>query len=145
MPLTKIPDTRPLPRRIPGGSAPHTFVVDLPFPPSVNRIWRLRKGGNKIMRSKDYLDWLERADKHCIAQRTLAGITPIAGPFAAIIQLARNAGRGDLDNRAKCVLDWAQSRALIVDDKHCQLLIIEWTDREFAPDGCRLSLRAPPT
>jgi hypothetical protein len=36
------------------------------------------------------------------------------------------------------VLDWAQSRELIADDKHCERLTVTWGE---APYGCRLILR----
>ena len=45
---------------------------------------------------------------------------------------------GDLDNRAKGVLDWLQSRSVIVDDKYCERLLLEWGE---APTGCRVTVR----
>ena len=48
----------------------------------------------------------------------------------------------DLDNYGgKAILDWAQSRELIFDDKFCERLTIEWVDHANAPEGCRVVLR----
>ena len=119
--------------------------VDLPMPPSVNALWRTAKG--RIYRSLPYRRWMTAADAHCIMHKTLSRIKVIAGPFDALIMFDRTRARAhrDLDNRAKAVLDWAATRELIANDKHCQALTMVWTPREDAPDGCRLILteRAP--
>jgi Holliday junction resolvase RusA-like endonuclease len=114
-----------------------TITLDLPMPPSINALWRAGKG--RVRRSLPYTQWIKRADAHCMAGRTFHRHHAIAGPFKATI-LFRQGARGDLDNRAKAVLDWAQSRELVTDDKNCQTLILEWVSPDFAPDGCRLIL-----
>jgi len=119
--------------------------VDLPMPPSVNALWRTGRG--RVYRSLPYRRWMLSADTHCIANKTMRRIKKIAGHFDALIMFDRSRARAhsDLDNRAKAVLDWAASRDLIANDKHCQALTMVWTPREDAPDGCRLILteRAP--
>lgn len=110
--------------------------IHLPFPPSVNRIWRANKAGRKrVSISPEYEAWKRHADRLSIALGSHRGLRIIKGPFEARIILKRQ--RGDLDNRVKGVLDWAQSRELIADDKHCERLIVEWGE---APHGCRLIL-----
>jgi Holliday junction resolvase RusA-like endonuclease len=119
-----------------------TIVVDLPFPPSVNRIWRAHAAaGNQVSRSPEYKKWIKVADLLVIANRAYPRRI-IRGEFEASIALNAEMGRGgDLDNRVKVVLDWAQSRNCIANDKHCRRLIVEWVAHANAPDGCRLTLR----
>lgn len=117
---------------------PPDIEIDLPYPPSVNRIWRANKAGSKrVSISPEYDQWRGAADRLAIALGSCKGVRKIMGKFEATIILKRQAG--DLDNRIKGVLDWAQSRELIADDKHCERLTVEWGE---APYGCRLILRA---
>lgn len=114
------------------------IILDLPMPPSVNRIWRAtRAGPNHVSKSPEYKAWLAHADKIAMATAQLRGLKTIKGPFEAKIVLKRQ--RGDLDNRSKGILDWLQSRAVIEDDKFCERLVLEWGP---APVGCRVTLRA---
>lgn len=138
--LDKIVDTSDRPFGLPELI---TTVVDLPFPPSVNKIWRsqARENGSTVYLSKEYRDWKDKTDLHLIANRTYRQ-RRIAGRFEAHIGLNANIGRwGDLDNRIKAVMDYAQSRNFIADDKHCRRLIVEWVDDDRAQVGCRLTLR----
>ena len=112
------------------------IVVDLPFPPSVNRIWRGNRG--IVHRSKVYIDWVTDADMGVMARRQYPK-HKITGAFElhlCVNESHRNCG--DLDNKIKVVLDWAQSRDLIRNDSDCRRLIAEWGDAEH---GCRLTLR----
>jgi crossover junction endodeoxyribonuclease RusA len=118
---------------------PREIEIHLPYPPSVNRIWRSNKAGTGTRRvsiSPEYDQWKRAADRLAIALGSCRGVKKIAGKFEASIILQRR--RGDLDNRVKGVLDWAQSRELIADDKNCERLTVEWGE---APHGCRLLLR----
>ncbi len=69
----------------------------------------------------------------------------IAGKFYATIVLNEGMMRAtrDLDN-VKCVMDFAKSMELIVDDsiKYMRQLLIKLGDDESAPQGCRLILRS---
>ena len=114
-----------------------TITIDLPYPVSTNRIWRYGKG--RVYRSELYKEWMADADAHALTQ--LRGARPmIRGMFDAHIYLSQEGGRLDIDN-IKCLLDWAQSRRLISNDKHCHRLTIERIAAENAPAGCRLILR----
>jgi Holliday junction resolvase RusA-like endonuclease len=111
-------------------------VIDLPPPPSVNRLWR--RGTKGMVLSPAYVAWRVQADKLALASGAFRGRVRIDGAFEAHVTLARGR-RGDLDNYgSKAVLDWAQSRELIENDKHCQRLVVEYGE---APHGCRLILR----
>lgn len=115
-------------------------VVDLPFPPSINRIWRASKI-DRITKSVEYKEWQRRADVTVIAARTHLKTRIIIGSFEAYIIFDHKKRRGDLDNYVKVVLDWAQSRNMIANDKFCEKLTVEWGATDCAPKGCRLTLR----
>jgi Holliday junction resolvase RusA-like endonuclease len=97
------------------------IVLDLPLPPSTNRIWR--SGGGRTYRSPEYTAWWEDADRAVIAAKSYPK-RKINGPFEVHISLKAGT-RGDLDNRIKPLLDWAQSREIIDNDKDCQRLVAE--------------------
>jgi Holliday junction resolvase RusA-like endonuclease len=105
--------------------------IDLPSPPSVNKIT-----GRKVYRSKTYLDWMAAADTMVMANRQYPK-RKIVTEFCAHLVLDHSV-RGDIDNHVKVVLDWAQSRDVIKNDRDCQRLVVE---RGEAPAGCRLTLR----
>jgi Holliday junction resolvase RusA-like endonuclease len=119
-----------------------TITIDLPYPVSTNRIWRYGKG--RVYRSELYKEWMADADAHMLMAKLRA--PTIKGMFDAHIYLSQEGGRLDIDN-IKCLLDWAQSRRLISNDKFCQRLTIERTaafpavSSANAPHGCRLILR----
>jgi crossover junction endodeoxyribonuclease RusA len=120
---------------------PGDVVIDLPFPPSVNRLWRSRStdGASQVYLSPSYVKWKKAAD--AMALGTPFGFVP--GAFEAAINVCPPKGkvRGDLDNRIKAVLDWLQRVGVVADDKHCQRLMIEWVDAVRAPHGCRVFVR----
>lgn len=116
------------------------IIIDLPTPPSVNRIWRANRAGpNKVSISPEYRAWKKHADQTALATGQFRGLKTISGPFEARIILRRQPG--DLDNRHKGILDWLQSRGVIADDKYCEKLTLEWGD---APHGCRVTVRPWP-
>jgi Holliday junction resolvase RusA-like endonuclease len=108
--------------------------VNLPTPPSVNRLWCSGRG--RVFRSKAYLDWIRAADAELMASRQMPK-RRIEGPFAAHITLSRKV-RGDVDNRVKGLLDFLQSREVIRNDSDCQQVTAEWGETEC---GCRVTLR----
>jgi Holliday junction resolvase RusA-like endonuclease len=121
-------------------ACPPDIIIDLPTPPSVNRIWRHNRAGPKrVSISPEYDKWKRQADAMALSMAQFRGLKTIVGPFEAKIVLKRI--RGDLDNRAKGVLDWLQSRAVVADDKYCERLTLEWGD---APAGCRVTVKPIP-
>lgn len=120
----------------------HVIEMHLPYPPSTNKLWRRASNGRQhVTLSDEYRAWKRRADDLTLSLHGLRGVRQITGAFEVrlILQRLDNLPRGDLDNRIKAVLDWAQSRELILNDKHCERLSAEWGD---APHGCRLILRS---
>lgn len=120
---------------------PADIVLDLPRPISVNRIWRSHKAGSgKVSISPEYKKWKAHADQITQSLAQFRGLRQVRGKFEALIVVERC--RGDLDNRAKGVLDWLQSRGVIEDDKFCERLVLEWGDATTAPHGCRVHVKA---
>lgn len=117
-------------------------VMDLPFPPSVNRIWRQGKNGrNNVYLSAEYRAWIRQANMAVVVNGTWRKRVKMPGLFRALIQLDTGQRAGDVDNRIKAVLDWAQRSELIVDDKLCEEVTAKWVPSADAPRGCRLILR----
>jgi Holliday junction resolvase RusA-like endonuclease len=93
-----------------------------------------------MMKSAVYTAWIKRADAMLLELGQLRGVKPIPGRFIATIVLKRS--RIDLDNGAKCCLDFLQSRCFIVNDSLCDELTLRWGD---APTGARVTVKAAPT
>ncbi len=118
---------------------PVEVTIDLPPPVSTNRIWR--SGRRRVYRSAAYKQWLIAADQQVLVNKVLRGFRTIDGPFEAHIRLNSDLCRSDADNCSKVVLDYAQSRSLISNDKFARRVLIEWVLASAAPCGCRLTLR----
>lgn len=123
---------------------PAAVTLDLPYPPSVNRIWKhastaMTKG--KVYLAPSYVKWRKAAEKQLF-------VTPgwstrrIVGAFAATIALAPPVKhpRGDLDNRIKAVLDFLQQSSIVKNDRDCEALSVFWASQEAAPLGCRVTV-----
>ena len=115
-------------------ACPPDIVLDLPAPISVNRLWRVSK--RSVIKSVVYTKWVKTADDMLLELGQLRGVKPIAGKFTALIVVKRS--RMDIDNSAKCILDFLQSRNFIVNDKLCEELILRWGE---APMGCRVTVK----
>lgn len=135
-------DDRPF--GLPADSA--EIILDMPAPPSTNRIWHHRHG--HVYKSKEYVAWQKEAGWAILANRQFPK-DKIAGPFEICVYIARSA-RGDLDNFLKALLDFLQPMrkagdgriGIIADDKHCQKIRMEWVPTADAPLGCRVHLRS---
>ena len=93
----------------------------LPFPPSVNRLWRI--SGKRMYRSKNYTEWLRDCD---FALKPYKGFHKISTSVAVTILASRpDKRRRDLDNLAKPLLDVCQ-KYFIVDDSQVSKLEMYW-------------------
>src|SRR5580765_7604102 len=112
------------------------IVLDLPFPPSTNELWRV--GVRTMYESMKYKTW--KADAAVMFyQRFAAKKRP--QPFDKfyvyiIIDSCRRSARMDSDNRIKAPLDFCQSAGLIKNDSRCEGGIWQWG---HAPSGCVVS------
>jgi Holliday junction resolvase RusA-like endonuclease len=125
----------------PPGLVPIVHVLDLPPPPSVNRIWR-NNGANSasaVSRAPAYKAWIKDAGMAVLVDGFLRGRKTIAGPFTAMIEIRRGAVQGDLDNRVKALFDFAQSHLFIANDKNLEAYTVRWSDNTGR--GVRLTLR----
>jgi Holliday junction resolvase RusA-like endonuclease len=126
----------PAPHALPADSV--EIVLDLPMPPSTNRIWRSGRG--KVYRSAEYVRWAEQADMVVMAARAYPK-RKIRGPFSIRIALSSKYG-GDGDNRIKAVLDWLESRDVVRNDRDCREGEWKWVGDADAPSGCRVMMRS---
>ena len=67
------------------------IVLDLPFPPSVNHIWR--RAGKRMIRSARYMRWIENTDALVLLNRQYPR-RKITGDFELDLLLDEQAGRG---------------------------------------------------
>lgn len=123
-------------------SEDETLIFDLPYPPSVNRIWRAStRETKKVHLAPSYKAWRDAAGAMMMTQGGWRD-RRLTGPFSADIALCPAKGqlRGDLDNRIKAILDFMQSLLVVANDRNCQRVCAYWVDRADAPEGCRVSL-----
>jgi len=114
-------------------------IVQLPFPPSVNSIWK--RGRNKRTKKPVvYLDakyklWKVAADRMLMTQKPLP---KIEGHFTAVVTFDQSKRRADVDNLLKCVMDCLQRAEIITNDRFADSVTARWGDVE----GCTVELVA---
>lgn len=85
--------------------------IELPFPPSVNSIWRSNRG--RVHKSEKYEKWLQSAGWTLKSQK----VKPVFGPFIMEIVACRpDKRRRDLDNLTKVLSDLLTTHGIIKDD-----------------------------
>lgn len=102
-------------------------TLTLPFPPSVNSIWRF--AGRKAYAAKEYTAWKKAADAAFVQQKAEKTVgTPIKGAFEVFMSFdeTRRRWNTDIDNRVKVCLDALQRFGLIENDSKCQTLTATW-------------------
>lgn len=81
-----------------------TIILNLPTPPSLNKLWRTGVGKARI-RSREYSEWVRTAG--WTARTQLVGAPTIVGTFRALITLPERS-RIDRDNATKAIFDLLQ-------------------------------------
>jgi Holliday junction resolvase RusA-like endonuclease len=94
--------------------------LTLPLPPSANTLY---VKGSHIALSEAHRAWRELCAFVCLA----AGVTPTPLPVAVRIDIYRKRRAGDIDNRAKTILDGLNGIAY-EDDKQCDWLLMRRYD-----------------
>lgn len=112
------------------------MILSLPLPPSSNSLFANVPRRGRV-RTTAYKNWIDDADDYFLMQRR--NVVPIGGPYAVSIRVPFKM-RGDIDNRAKPLLDWLVSRELTADDKHLHRLTIERGDT-IGPKMCEIEVR----
>lgn len=122
------------------------FTIDLPIPPSENKLWRGTRVNDprrkiRFYKSKAYLRWIKIADGYLLASRPRGWAQAmITGEFDAELLLDRKLLRGgDGQNRSKAVWDWLQSRHVIKNDKYLRTLYLVVGEHEL---GCKVTVRS---
>lgn len=101
--------------------APLAVEINVPFPPSANRLWR--RSGKTIHKATKYTKWLRDAGFIALSQKPGG----IIGPYKISIQAARpDKRRRDLDNLLKPISDLLVSVGVVADDSHCEMLSARW-------------------
>ena len=112
-------------------------TIDLPYPPSVNSIWRQNRKTGKTYLDPKYRAWKAEVDGAFLQNKRIW--KPVPGRFRASFTLNESQPhRGDLDNRIKAVLDVLQRLGLIENDRLCVKFDVEWG----LVNGCRVTLEA---
>lgn len=97
----------------------------LPYPPSVNSIWRGGKGGRHFLSPK-YKAWKTEAAYTARAQSTKR----ISGPYALQINAVRpDKRRRDLDNILKVISDLLVFTGFVDDDSEAQFISLQWVEK----------------
>lgn len=100
--------------------------VELPFPPSLNHLWR--RVGNRTLISRRGRSFRQQV---CLILR---GVKPMAGPLSVFIDLfPPDRRRRDVDNVQKALLDALAHGGAYHDDFQIARLTIE--RREVVPGG----------
>lgn len=101
------------------------IYLTLPYPPSVNGIWRGGKGGRHFLSPK-YKAWKTEAAYVARSQTTAR----ISGPFAIQINAVRpDKRRRDLDNILKTLMDLVVFCGITDDDSECQYIEMRWAEK----------------
>ena len=108
---------------------PNVLKILMPYPPSINRLWRASKRGG-VYKSQEYRDWQTEArweiDKQIKKQR-------VSGHYKLTILVVRpDKRRRDLGNLEKAISDILVMTNTIDDDCLCDWIDIRWT--ESGPD-----------
>lgn len=105
-------------------------AIWLPFPPSLNRLWRTVNG--RPILSKPYRAWKLQAGLHLNTQFK----RPIAGRFSLSIVADRpDNRRRDIDNIPKAALDILTAHRVIEDDHLAASIAVRWSDKPPARDA----------
>lgn len=104
--------------------------LDLPFPPSVNALWK--RGRTGMYRSPSYMTWINAAGWELNRQRPGC----IIGPYSLLIAVERRDNRRrDIDNLVKSISDLLQQHGVIENDSLAQSVTALWADDV---KGCRV-------
>ena len=107
------------------------MILDLPFPPSVNRSRRVDWKHHKLL-----TEWHRRCDQFALAQRVNCFRDGEPGQFGVVITL-RDDIRIDPDNGIKALLDYLVRIEAVKDDsrRYMRRLVLEFGE---APEGVRV-------
>lgn len=119
-------------------AVPPVIVLDLPAPPSVNKVRRVNWAAVRCVKA-----WHNVANSYVLAAkgRTISPLRLTKVPrFELHIVMSEDHTKIDLDNGLKALIDYLRRIELIEDDspKHMRRLVVEWGK---APFGCRVTVK----
>jgi Holliday junction resolvase RusA-like endonuclease len=117
------------------------IVLDLPPPPSVNKVRRVDWSSVRVVKA-----WQNVSNAYVLAAKGRANspLRLVKVPrFELHIVMSEHHTKIDLDNGLKALIDYLRKIELIEDDspKHMRRLVVEWG---LAPHGCRVTVKAVP-
>lgn len=108
-------------------------TVDLPFPISVNQLYR--RLPRSVVRTARYARWRREAEQMIAMQRP----GRVEGKFtASLVVQNRTKNRPDADNLSKGCLDALQAAGVISNDNKAEHVEVKWSDEI---SGCRVTVR----
>ena len=120
-----------------------TVRLTLPFPPSVNAIWKFIGAGTRnrrrVIRDPAYSTWIKTCDGCCLEQLGISAYRrTIKGRYSLVLALDLSCfGRVDQDNCVKAVSDFLQRARIIENDRWAWQTMIVWSEiensHEFSP------------
>lgn len=119
-------------------SAPgSTIEITLPFPVSVNSIWR---GGRKrVFKSAAYITWINEAHLAWLQQKPKLKTKKIYGFYRlSVVVSPPDKRRRDLSNLIKVLEDFCQTVGIIEDDSLCRELHMVYSSILNTPHGACL-------
>lgn len=114
---------------------PPDVVIDLPAPPSINKLRKI-----DWLNFKKFKQWKKAADSFVLAAKCRSR-DPIKlnriPRFELHITMSEDHTGIDLDNGLKCLIDYLHAIELIENDapKNMRRIVVEWGR---APEGCRV-------
>lgn len=115
---------------------PSPFILTLPLPPSVNRLTPKLGSTSSVVKK-----WLAEVDPLILSLKPLP--PTIKGPYSLrVVFSVKQFGRFDIDNRIKVLMDYLERIEIVINDKFCIKLVVEFG---FVPRGfCRVEVSAIP-
>ena len=118
-----------------------SLIVQLPYPPSVNRIWR--QGQGQIRLSRHARRYRREACPMVMAEMLVGGHRTLTCRVYVRLDLyPPDRARRDVDNTTKAVLDVLQHAGAVGDDSQVDVLLVVRREIE-SPDG-RVQLEMRP-
>jgi len=111
-----------------------TLKLDLPPTPPLNNAYANNRRTGGRYKTKRYKDWIKSADAYYVLQACHL-VPKIIVPYQCRMTFPIGHG-GDIDGRAKLILDWLVRRELVIDDRHCLRLHLEINSMKKSGDVC---------
>jgi len=116
--------------------------LTLPYPTSVNRIWRSgksRKGRTVVYTSDEYKAWINEAYVSWLQQRNQLSVKSVHGRYSITVYAnPPDKRRRDLGNLEKVISDFLQTVAVVDDDSMACRILLEWDEVETASGSVRV-------